>query len=80
MNMQLAQSIGPQDGDYLDLTNQWARVSITRMVLDEGKRPVYVVRGDLADPLAATKRCTTIESAVAYAFESLALYQSGRAS
>lgn len=64
--MKTASAIGPREGDYLKLENQWARVAITR---DED---YYVVAGD-----AVRKAFKTADAALAYAVASLAEYQEG---
>lgn len=74
----IAQAMGPRGGDEIELRNQWARVSITR---DEaaGQPTVFVVTGDLADLRATSKEFITLADAVAYAWRSLGVYQTGRA-
>lgn len=70
-------SCGPRNGDYLQLANQFARVTITRDTsYDDGP---YVLTGDLIDPRAQEKTFKTWGEALAYALDSLAHYESGRA-
>jgi hypothetical protein len=79
-------AIGPQDGDTLELRNQWARVMITVHAKNEDGEcygPVhYVCTGDLYHDFRPTKIMTfpTMRRALDYAMESLAVYQEGRAS
>jgi hypothetical protein len=75
-------AIGPVQGDFLELTNKWARIVITRE--DESAShpalPLYAVTGDIADSGTRVVMFTTMSGAVGYAMESLALFQEGRAS
>lgn len=73
----LATAIGPRNGDFLELSNTWARVLITTNVA-AGQPTVYVVTGDLADVPLRDKEFPTLESAVAYAWRSLGVFQKGR--
>jgi hypothetical protein len=72
-------AIGPRDGDYLKLENQWARVAIT---LDRaaGQPDCYIVTGDILEFRNTRKEFRTVCEAIHYAMRSLALFQEGRAS
>lgn len=75
-------AMGKQDGDYIELHNQWARVTVSRDRVWNPKTGgsagwVYTVSGDIADFRARIKEFKTSAKALAYAFESLALYQKG---
>ena len=58
--------MGPRVGDTLELRDE--------------QSPFYVVTGDLADTRATSKGFDTITAAIAYAWDSLTLYQEGRTS
>lgn len=75
------QACGTRNGDYLLLENQWARVTVTRDTGDVGgfERPWHV-RGDLKESRTSVMPFKTWRQAMAYALESLKLYQQGRAS
>lgn len=76
-------AIGPKDGDYIELANQWARVVIT-VWADDSDRPasptLYVVTGDTLDFRLSRVEFCTMGAAITYAMRSLAVYQEGRAS
>lgn len=77
---QFLAAIGKEDGDYVELHNQWACVTISRDRCAEHQYPlkwVYTVSGDVADLRESTKTFRTQAQALAYAVESLALYQKG---
>lgn len=71
--------MGSNDGDYIKLENQWARVTITREHNGNGM-PEFVLTGDLQHFRDHRRMFTTMRGAMAYAMESLAMYQRGRAS
>lgn len=65
-------AMGHQEGDYIELHNQWAKVFVTR----EGGR--FRVTGDLPILLRTDSRAfNTLTAAMIYAFKSLAEYQKG---
>lgn len=67
-------AIGRQDGDYIELHNQWAKVCIT--FIDEyGGRPYYSVTGE---PECSPQDFWSVTTALKEAWRVLALYQGGR--
>jgi hypothetical protein len=71
---------GPRNGDYLSLANQWARVVITKDTTDQGGHELpYSVAGDIRDVRLVKKFFKTWRAAMAYAFDSLSLFEQGRA-
>lgn len=74
----IAAAMGPRPLDTLELRNQFARVRITRDSA-AGQPDAFIVDGDLADLRAHAKEFTSLTDAVAYAWRSLAVYQTGRA-
>ena len=73
--MKIAEALGPRTGDELTISNQWAKVTISR----EQDAPHFIVTGDLADFRTTSKEFTKLGDAVDFAFTSLATYQRGRA-
>lgn len=74
MNQKLLKgAIGNQDGDYLELTNQWARVFIT---LETNPR-TWMVSGDILDLRNRAQTFPTLAKAMDYAVESLKAYRDG---
>lgn len=73
----IASAIGPRDGDFLELSNLWARVVISRDCA-AGQPDSFTVRGDLADDRLRIKEFDTLTDAMSYAMRSLAQYQAGR--
>lgn len=73
-----ASATGTQPGDYLQLENQWARITITRADADDADHN-WIVSGDIKDTRARSAGFTGASEALAYALESLALFQHGRA-
>lgn len=71
-------AIGQENGDTLQLANQWARVTIARDVCEQGE--VFICTGDLADHRAPQMAFPRMHLAVNYALRSLALFQKGRCS
>jgi hypothetical protein len=71
----IALASGTRDGDYIELSNQWAKVVITY----DAPSGLWVVSGDLADTRARAKNFALQNNALTYALLSLAAYQSGRA-
>lgn len=67
----LYRAMGNLEGDYLVLSNQWAKVQITQ---EDGK---WWVTGDLADLRAKEKKFPALTDAMAYALQSLGEYQEG---
>ncbi len=63
-------AIGPRPGDYIELSNAWAKVTIE---LDASGR-TYGVRGDCAVGVFVE-----LDQALDHAFKALAAYQHGRA-
>lgn len=74
-----ASAIGKRPGDYLQLDNQWARVTITRADTDDADHN-WIVSGHVKDMRAHSVGFDTAHDALAYALESLALYEQGRLS
>lgn len=73
-------AIGAFDGDCLTLSNQWARVIIAKTRWDDTDKGAvwqWEVTGDIAEFRAPMKAFNTAEQALAYALESLALYEQG---
>lgn len=64
------EAMGPRPGDYIELSNAWARVTIER---DTYAR-TFNVRGDCQRGVF-----TTLQAALGHAATSLAAYQRGRA-
>lgn len=69
------EAMGRRPMDELVLSNAWAKVVIVR----QEQAPMYIICGDLADTRLSSKQFKTLREALAYAWESLALYQQGRA-
>lgn len=76
MGMQAKIAIGPRDGDYLKLENQWGRIAITRENNGNGM-PEFVLTGDLKDYRDHRRVFTTVTGALEYAMQSLAQLQLG---
>lgn len=73
---QTSAAIGSRVHDFMQLSNQWARVTITRH--DEPTEGRYAIEGDLMDTRARVIYRNTVDEALRYALASLALYASGR--
>lgn len=73
----IASAMGLRDGDFLELSNLWARVVISRDCA-AGQPDSFTVRGDLADDNLRIKEFATLTDAMSYAMRSLAEYQAGR--
>ena len=69
--MSALRAIGGREYDYLELSNAWATVSITR----EGKR--YLLDGDTRPH--EPSNYGTLSAAIAEAWRALASYANGRA-
>lgn len=76
MNTQtLADAMGRTEGDYLELSNQWARVFVTRETV--GRLATFVVSGDIIDPRKHEITFHSLSKAMAYAVRSLGEYRRG---
>lgn len=64
-------AIGPAEGDYLELANQWAKVALTHA---EGS---WTVTGDIADLRRKDRTFSSLSEAMAYALYSLGEFQKG---
>lgn len=73
---QIKDALGRTEGDYLELKNQWASVTIARE-RGSDSRWGFVVRGEIADMRASSKTFSLISLAMAYALESLGSYRRG---
>jgi hypothetical protein len=74
-------AIGPRDGDYLKLENQWARITIevdSDCCSHTGTS--YVVTGDLIATRKRFEAFPTMGAAITYAMKCLALHEAGRMS
>ena len=63
-------AMGDREGDYMELTNSWASVVVSK---DYSR---FYVRGE---PECSADSFRTLAEALAHAWHVLALYQSGRA-
>lgn len=74
MNQKLLKgAIGNQEGDYLTLASQWAKVIVTL----EGNGAAWMVSGDILDLRGAAPTFPTLAKAMDYAVESLKAYRDG---
>lgn len=79
MASRVSKAIGRRSGDYIELSNQWARVRVTFYGRDdyrEGNKALYLVDGDT---LHGKREMRSSAIAMAYALNSLAAYEAGRA-
>lgn len=73
----MVDAIGREEGDYIEISNQWCKVKVTR---HEGD---WVVTEQLAhprateDPRATEKRFASLSKAMGYAVHSLGKYRRG---
>lgn len=73
-NQLLTRAIGNKDGDYLELSNQWAKVFVTKQTDPR----MWTVTGDILDVCGPpTRSFRTLSKAMNYAVESLAAYRDG---
>lgn len=70
-NLNIRDAIGTREGDYLLISNKFARVYLTRE--NDGVRHVWTLGGD------ASGTYNRLEEAMNVALHELALYERGRA-